>query len=130
MTSSVWTGIFSIQEAGAVSGTVPWGIFAIGFVFGYLLYYAVKHTKQFGIEMLSAAIGAVGGATVIGLFKPYQDWIGPYGLGLGVGFVVYFVLVLIFTGTGPINAGTPRLLFFSRAILGIPKEGEEDTYKP
>ena len=81
MTSSVWAGIFPIQEAGEVTSSVWWGIFAIGFVFGYLLYYAVKHTKQFDIEMLSAAIGAVGGATVIGLFKPYADWIGPYGLG-------------------------------------------------
>ena len=30
-----------------------------GLVFGYLLYYAVRHTKEFSIEMLSVAIGAV-----------------------------------------------------------------------
>ena len=126
MTSSAWTGIFAIQDA--VPSTVPWGIFAIGFVFGYLLFYAVKHTKKFGIEMLSAAIGAVGGATVIALFTPYENWIGPYGIGLGVGFVVYFLLVLIFTGKPPTTA-TPRRLFLSRAILGIPKDGEHDMYK-
>ena len=127
MTSSAWAGIFAIQDA--VPWTVPWGIFAIGFVFGYLLFYAVKHTKKFGIEMLSAAIGAVGGATVIGLFKTYEHWIGPYGIGLGVGFLAYFLLVLIFTGKPPTTA-TPGRLFFSRSILGMPKEDEHDMYKP
>ena len=42
-----------------MTGLVFWGIFGIGFVFGYLLYYAVRHTKEFSIEMLSVAIGAV-----------------------------------------------------------------------
>ncbi len=37
----------------------------IGFVFGYLLYYAVRHTERFDITLLSAAIGAVGSQAVI-----------------------------------------------------------------
>ncbi len=37
----------------------------IGFVFGYLLYYAVKHTDKFDITLLSTAIGAIGSQAVI-----------------------------------------------------------------
>jgi O-antigen/teichoic acid export membrane protein len=75
--------------------SIFWGIFALGFVFGYLLFYAVRHTKEFKIEMLSVAIGAVGSATVIGLFRNYQDWIAPYGLGLLAGFMFYFLMAII-----------------------------------
>ena len=45
-----------------MSNLVFWGIFATGFIFGYLLYYAVRHTREFNVEMLSVAIGALGGA--------------------------------------------------------------------
>jgi hypothetical protein len=37
----------------------------MGFVFGYLLYSAERHTKEFSIEMLSVTIGAVSSATVL-----------------------------------------------------------------
>jgi predicted exporter len=74
---------------------VALGIGGVGFVFGYLLHYAVKHTSHFTIEMLSVAIGAVGGATVIGLLIEYEGWIGPYGIGLATGFIAYMVLSLL-----------------------------------
>lgn len=45
------------------------GIAGIGFVFGYLLYYAVRHTEKFDITLLSAAIGAVGSQAVIAYEK-------------------------------------------------------------
>lgn len=53
--------------------SVWWGIFGIGFIFGYLLYYAVRHTDKFNIEMLATAIGVLGGGTIIGLFGDYKD---------------------------------------------------------
>jgi hypothetical protein len=37
-----------------------------------LLYYAVRHTKEFSIEMLSVAIGAVSSATIIGQNTPLR----------------------------------------------------------
>jgi hypothetical protein len=55
-----------------MTGLVFGGIFGIGFVFGYLLYYAVRHTKEFSIEMLSVAIGAVSSATIIGQNTPLR----------------------------------------------------------
>ena len=83
-----------------MSTVVFWGIFSVGFVFGYLLYYAVRHTQNFNIDMLGVAIGAVGSATVIGFLGNNPDWIGPYGLGLAAGFLVYFFLSVIFVGLG------------------------------
>lgn len=104
-----------------MSSTVFWGIFSVGFVFGYLLYYAVRHTREFSIEMLSIAIGAVGGATVIGLLGNYQDWIAPYGIGLLAGFMFYFVLSIIFVATG-IFEKFANVGILSKSLLGMPKE--------
>lgn len=104
-----------------MNSTVFWGIFAIGFVFGYLLYYAVRHTKEFSIDMLSVAIGAVGGATVIGFLGNFENWIGPYGLGLLAGFFFYFILSIIFIATGIFDKFA-NVGILSKTLLGAPKE--------
>ncbi|MFQ5651811.1 MAG: hypothetical protein ACE5IY_17885 [bacterium] len=104
-----------------MTSSVFWGIFAIGFVFGYLLYYAVRHTKEFSIEMLSVAIGAVGSATVIGFLGEYDDWIGPYGLGLFTGFMFYFLLSVIFIATGIFDKFA-NVGILSKTLLGAPRE--------
>ncbi len=98
-----------------------WGIFFIGFVFGYLLYYAVRHTKEFSIDLLSVAIGAVGGAIVIGLLGNVEGWLGPYGIGLGSGFLFYLILSLIFLATGWFSK-VDSVKLLSQTILGSPKE--------
>jgi len=103
-----------------MTGSVFWGIWGIGFVFGYLLFYAVRHTKEFSIEMLSTAIGAIGGATAIGLLGNQPDWIGPYGLGLFAGFIFYLVLSLILIATGLFDKFT-GIGIFSKSILGVPR---------
>jgi len=46
-------------QGGFMTRTTFAGILSIGFIFGYLLYYAVRHTKEFNIDLLSAAIGAL-----------------------------------------------------------------------
>lgn len=101
--------------------TVFWGIFSVGFVFGYLLYYSVRHTKEFSIELLSVAIGAVGGATVIGWLGGTEGWLGPYGLGLGAGFLFYLILSLILVSTGWFEK-LSNVRILSQTILGSPKE--------
>jgi hypothetical protein len=89
-----------------VATTVFAGIFCVGLVFGYLLYYSVRHTKEFNIDGLSSAIGAVGGGTVVGLLGHTENWIGPYGLGLAAGFVLYFLLALILFNKGKLPNAT------------------------
>ena len=103
-----------------MSGTVFWGIWGIGFVFGYLLYYAVRHTDAFNIEMLSTAIGAVGGATVIAFLGNYQNWIAPYGLGLLAGFIFYLLLAIILIATGLFNRFA-NVGILTKTLLGAPR---------
>ena len=102
-------------------GFVFGGIFGIGFVFGYLLYYAVRHTKEFSIEMLSVAIGAVSSATIIGFLGNYQDWIAPYGLGLLAGFIFYLVLSIILIATGLFER-LANVGILCKTLLGAPRE--------
>ena len=94
------------------------GIFFIGFVFGYLLYYAVRHTANFNIELLSSAIGAVGGGVVIGWLGHTPGWIGPYGIGLGAGFLSYLVLSLILIGFGRFQQVASKNVLLVRTLLG------------
>ncbi len=98
-----------------------WGIFSIGFVFGYLLYYSVRHTKEFNIDLLVTAIGAVGGATVIALLSHVDGWIGPYGLGLLAGFLFYLALSLLFIATGWFEKAS-GVKILSQTLLGSPRE--------
>ena len=104
-----------------MSAAVFWGIWGIGFVFGYLLYYAVRHTEAFSIEMLSIAIGAVGGATVIGLLGNCQDWIGPYGLGLLAGFIFYLVLSILLIATG-LFSKFANVGILAKTLIGAPRD--------
>ncbi len=114
-----------------MSHTIFWGIFFMGFVFGYLLYYAVRHTKEFNIDLLSSAIGAVGGGVVVAVLGKTDGWIGPYGVDLGAGFLSYLVLslVLIFagkfeqvSGSGVMIAKRPGVGLLSRTLLGVPRQ--------
>lgn len=101
--------------------TLEWiGIFSVGFVFGYLLYYAVRHTEKFNIDLLSGAIGAVGGGVLIAKFDAMPGWIGPYGLGLGVVFIVYLALALFLANDKALStaAGTAAK-FLAQTLLGV-----------
>jgi hypothetical protein len=106
-----------------MSSTTFWGIFSMGFVFGYLLYYSVRHTKDFNVDLLSSAIGAIGGGVVIALFGKTDGWIGPYGLGVGGGFLFYLLLALFLIGTGNFEeVAKNKVLLLSRTLLGAPRQ--------
>jgi hypothetical protein len=101
------------------------GIGCIGFVFGYLLYYSVRHTEKFDITLLSAAIGAVGGEVVIGwLGQGDKSWIGSYGIGLFVGFVTYLGLTLYFVRRGGFDKPAESRIFFT-TLLGTKPEQDK-----
>jgi O-antigen/teichoic acid export membrane protein len=99
------------------------GIFSVGFVFGYLLYYAVRHTKEFSIELLASAIGAIGGGVVVGLLGKTDDWIGPYGLGIGAGFLFYLILCLILIFSKKFDAvNQNKVTLLGKTLLGSPRQ--------
>jgi hypothetical protein len=106
--------------------TTAWGIFSLGFVFGYLLYYAVRHTEKFNIELLSSAIAAIGGGALIEYAQKEPGWLGPYGLGIGAGFLFYLILSLVlivfFNGAGQETTGGAPLTLLRRTLLGVPKQ--------
>lgn len=92
-----------------------WGIFGFGLIIGWLTYYAVRRTTNFGIKTIGTVVGVLGGAAVTRFLSDAHDWIGPYGIGLAVGFISYLVvaLVLILTGNpdappGPSPAKPPK----------------------
>lgn len=95
------------------------GISCIGFVFGYLLYYSVRHTEKFDVTLLSAAIGAVGSEAVIAWLSPQgRLWIGPYGIGLFAGFMFYLGLTLYFIRIGKFDDLSKKRIFFV-SLLGV-----------
>ena len=111
------------------SWSQEWGVFFIGFVFGYLLLYSVRHTKDFSVELLGSAIGAVGGAAVTAWLGHIEGWIGPYGRGLFLGFFFYALLSAIFVLKGKPSdptkatfADSPNLKTYSQIIIGSPRE--------
>lgn len=106
------------------------GIGCIGFVFGYLLYYAVRHTEKFDVTLLSAAIGAVGSEVVITLISPSgKSGVGPYGIGLLAGFMFYLALTLYFTKTGGFDKLVKNWILFT-SLLGVkPPDGPENQKK-
>jgi hypothetical protein len=101
-----------------MSPTTFAGIFCVGLVFGYLLYYSVRHTKEFSIDLLASALGAVGGGTVVALLGKTDEWIGPYGLGLGVGFLGYLGLSLLLILKGKFGEVASTGVMLGKAMLG------------
>lgn len=66
------------------------GPFCFGLVIGWVTYRTLRRKAE-GVALgdIAAVIGAVGGATVVGLFKVAA--FDSYCIGLAVGFFSYFV---------------------------------------
>jgi hypothetical protein len=82
----------------------------------------VRHTERFDITVLSAAIGAIGSQAVIArLSAGSREWIGPYGIGLFLGFICYLVLALVLISEKRFDAvSRGKLLVVS--LLGVQPE--------
>ena len=70
----------------------PLGAVLFGLVVGWVTYRTLRR-KGAGAAMgdIAAVIGAVGGATVTGLFKG-EELFGLYAIGLAVGFFGYLLV--------------------------------------
>ena len=97
------------------------GIGGIGFVFGYLLYYAVRYTKDFNVNLLATTFSAVLGEAILGWILKTVDVVAAYGAGLALGFLFYLALACILVLAGGPNppSGT---LFLSKTLLGSPSD--------
>jgi hypothetical protein len=95
------------------------GIGGIGFVFGYVLYYAVRQTKDFNVGLLATTFSAILGEATLGWTFKNLDAVAAYGAGLALGFVFYLGLACILVLAGGPNP-PPTTLFLSKTLLGSP----------
>ena len=72
------------------------GAFAFGCVLGWFAYYVNRYRAgKISVRDLGTFLGAVGGAAVLALFPAKSALFGYYGLGLGVGFLAYFLVLVL-----------------------------------
>ena len=74
---------------------------AFGLVVGWVTYGFLRRSDRKTLTDLSAIIGAIGGATVTGLFQPATGAFAAYCVGLAVGFFGYLVFSMIFKNSAP-----------------------------
>ena len=95
------------------------GIGGIGFVFGYVLYYAVRQTKDFNVGLLATIFSAVLGEATLGWTFKALDAVAAYGAGLAFGFLFYLALTCVLVLAGGPNPPLSTL-FLSKTLLGSP----------
>jgi uncharacterized membrane protein YeaQ/YmgE (transglycosylase-associated protein family) len=68
-----------------------WGPFCFGLVIGWVTYRTLRRkTEGAALGDIASVLGAVGGATIVALFK--NSAFDDYCVGLAVGFFAYFVV--------------------------------------
>lgn len=65
------------------------GAFCFGLVMGWVTYRTLRRSAQTAIGDIASVIGAIGGATVVGLFPKDNPSFGLYCIGLTIGFFYY-----------------------------------------
>ena len=74
---------------------IQWGAFSFGLILGWFLYFINRYrTGDVQFSDIATVIGAVGGAAVLSLFPAGTELFGAYGIGLAVGFFLYFIVLL------------------------------------
>lgn len=67
------------------------GAACFGIAVGYITYRTlVRTTEKTAISVLAAAVGAIGGAAVTGLFTPGTSLFAWYSIGLLAGMALFF----------------------------------------
>ena len=72
------------------------GAASFGALIGWYVYYINRYRKgDVQLSDLVTVIGVIGGSAVLALFPAGSDLFGAYGVGLGVGFFAYFLVLII-----------------------------------
>jgi hypothetical protein len=75
------------------------GAGAFGALIGWYVYYINRHRKEdVQLSDLVTLLGVIGGSTVLALFPAKSDLFGAYGVGLGIGFFGYFLVLVVLVG--------------------------------
>lgn len=72
------------------------GAGCFGGLIGWLLYSFNRQRKeQPTLGDIVTILGAIGGSAVLALFPARSDLFGAYGIGLAIGFALYFLTLVI-----------------------------------
>ncbi len=83
----------------AVPRLLIWGAGCFGAVIGWYIYFINRYRKDdVSLSDLVTLLGAIGGAAVLNLFPAGSVLFGAYGIGLAVGFFIYFLILIILVG--------------------------------
>ena len=83
----------------AASGLQLWGAGCFGGLIGWLLYgFNRQRRDEPTIGDLVTILGAIGGTAILALFPASSDLFGAYGIGLAVGFGLYFLILVVIVG--------------------------------
>jgi hypothetical protein len=76
-----------------------WGAIAFGALLGWYVYFINRYRKS-DVQLgdLVTLLGVIGGGAVLTLFPARSDLFGAYGIGLFVGFFLYFIVLLVLVG--------------------------------
>ncbi|MEM9012875.1 MAG: hypothetical protein AAGE18_16730 [Pseudomonadota bacterium] len=110
------------------------GVFGIGFVLGWTLYFAIRgRSGQIDAAELTSIAAVVFGGAVTALFEAQPDFLGAYGLGVFAGFTVLFALTLRslagLPGRSPAEAlerGSPTHRFETQSVRRASSTDAED----
>ena len=72
------------------------GAACFGLLIGWFVYYINRYrTGDVQLSDLVTLIGVIGGTAVLALFPAKSDLFGAYGLGLAIGFFLYFLVLIV-----------------------------------
>jgi hypothetical protein len=75
------------------------GAGSFGALIGWYVYYINRYRKaDVQLTDLVTLIGVIGGTAVLALFPAKSDLFGAYGVGLGIGFFGYFLVLIVLVG--------------------------------
>jgi hypothetical protein len=74
------------------------GGLAFGAVVGWTTYFILRRAQPKALTDITTIIGALGGATITGLFTKESVAFVGYAIGLAVGFFVYYIVFLVIVG--------------------------------
>jgi uncharacterized membrane protein YeaQ/YmgE (transglycosylase-associated protein family) len=79
---------------GSIAAVTLIGALLFGVVVGWITYGTLRRAQRNSLTDLTTVIGAIGGATVTGLFPKETGAFGAYCVGLAVGFFGYLIVAV------------------------------------
>ena len=107
------------------------GAHLFGVVVGWVTYYTLAHSRSHGVKDIAVVIGSIGGAAVLSLFPAQTNLFGAYGVGLAVGFFVYWAILFtsVFFAYGWSGGWTRVATWWARNAM-VMQIGTEDHEGP